>query len=174
LVQGNQGPTQIVRLGHRGTPSIDVSDEIAILAARPIASLRWSGMDSIFRFPQEGPDFRKEIGPRYATAKRSRRPLVRVRTDRPPTTPGHSQDFRVGAELLPSRLVAVDSEAPPHRRRHSCQPCSEAYTMANRVTNWTNSNLTGKISATVIFATMAFYGVWTVAVLVETAIRVSH
>src|ERR1700757_4084250 len=41
LVQGNQGPAQIVRLGHRGTPSIDVSDEIAILAARPIASLRW-------------------------------------------------------------------------------------------------------------------------------------
>src|SRR6516225_206071 len=39
LVQGNQGPAQIVRLGHRGTPSIDVSDEIAILAARPIASL---------------------------------------------------------------------------------------------------------------------------------------
>src|ERR1700748_1884550 len=42
LVQGNQGPAQIVRLGHRGTPSTDVSDEIAILAARPIASLRWS------------------------------------------------------------------------------------------------------------------------------------
>src|SRR5215467_1323237 len=31
LVQGHQGPAQIVRLGHRGTPSIDVSDEIAIL-----------------------------------------------------------------------------------------------------------------------------------------------
>jgi hypothetical protein len=46
--------------------------------------------------------------------------------------------------------------------------------MANRVVNWTNSNLTGKISATVILATMAFYGVWTVAVLVETVIRVSH
>src|SRR6516225_2346759 len=41
LVQGNQGPAQIVRLGHRGTPSIYVSDEIAILAARPIASLPW-------------------------------------------------------------------------------------------------------------------------------------
>src|SRR5262252_550324 len=40
LVQGDEGPAQIVRLGHRGTPSIDVSDEIAILAARPIASLR--------------------------------------------------------------------------------------------------------------------------------------
>src|SRR5215472_15952725 len=39
LVQGDEGPAQIVRLGHRGTPSIDVSDEIAILAARPIASL---------------------------------------------------------------------------------------------------------------------------------------
>src|SRR5215831_4447278 len=42
LVQGDEGPAQIVRLGHRGTPSIDVSDEIAILAARPIASLCWS------------------------------------------------------------------------------------------------------------------------------------
>src|SRR6516164_8429533 len=31
LVQGHEGPAQIVRLGHRGTPSIDVSDEIAIL-----------------------------------------------------------------------------------------------------------------------------------------------
>src|SRR5499427_7109696 len=50
LVQGNQGPTQIVRLGHRGTPSIDVSDEIAILAARPIASLRWREMDSNFQY----------------------------------------------------------------------------------------------------------------------------
>src|SRR5580704_8545512 len=46
LVQGHEGPAQIVRLGHRGTPSIDVSDEIAILAARPIASLRWSKADS--------------------------------------------------------------------------------------------------------------------------------
>src|SRR5215469_8750282 len=44
LVHGNEGPAQIVRLGHRGTPSIDVSDEIAILAARPIASLRWRGI----------------------------------------------------------------------------------------------------------------------------------
>src|SRR6516225_3240893 len=43
LVQRHQGPAQIVRLRHRGTPSIDVSDEIAILAARPIASLPWRG-----------------------------------------------------------------------------------------------------------------------------------
>src|SRR6516225_3189675 len=50
LVQGNEGPAQIVRLGHRATPSIDVSDEIAILAARPIASLRWREMDSNFQF----------------------------------------------------------------------------------------------------------------------------
>src|SRR5262249_51299645 len=46
LVQGQKGPAQIVRLGHRGTPSIDVSDEIAILAARPIASHRWREVDS--------------------------------------------------------------------------------------------------------------------------------
>ena len=50
LVQGDEGPAQIVRLGHRGTPSIDVSDEIAILAARPIASLRWGETDSKFQF----------------------------------------------------------------------------------------------------------------------------
>src|SRR6516162_2900562 len=43
LVQGLEGPAQIVRLGHRGTPSIDVSDEIAILAPRPIASLSAGG-----------------------------------------------------------------------------------------------------------------------------------
>src|SRR6516165_2250918 len=48
LVQRHQGPAQIVRLGHRGTPSIDVSDEIATLAARPIASLRWREPDSNF------------------------------------------------------------------------------------------------------------------------------
>src|SRR6516164_8149736 len=56
LVQGNEGPAQIVRLGHRATPSIDVSDEIAILAARPIASLRWRGLDSNFS-PLEGTGF---------------------------------------------------------------------------------------------------------------------
>src|ERR1700749_1185381 len=50
LLQGHEGPAQIVRLGHRGTPSIDVSDEIAILAARPIASLRWRKMDSNFQY----------------------------------------------------------------------------------------------------------------------------
>src|SRR5215831_18212709 len=53
LVQGHQGPAQIVRLGHRGTPSIDVSGEIAILAARPIASLRWREMDSKSQSPQQ-------------------------------------------------------------------------------------------------------------------------
>src|SRR6516225_1245952 len=50
LVQRHQGPAQIVRLGHRGTPSIDVSDEIATLAARPIASLCWREMDSNFQY----------------------------------------------------------------------------------------------------------------------------
>src|SRR5215813_9594895 len=37
LVQGHE-LTCSNRLGHRGTPSIDVSEEIAILAACPIAS----------------------------------------------------------------------------------------------------------------------------------------
>src|SRR5437764_15150838 len=39
LVQGDEGSAQVVRLGHRGTPSVRCSDEVAILAARPIASL---------------------------------------------------------------------------------------------------------------------------------------
>src|SRR5205807_4964126 len=30
LVQGDEGPAQVVRLGHRGTPSIRCSDEVAI------------------------------------------------------------------------------------------------------------------------------------------------
>src|ERR1700746_173426 len=50
LVQGHEGPAQIVRLGHRGTPSIDVSYEIAIPAARPITSLCWSEPDSKHRY----------------------------------------------------------------------------------------------------------------------------
>src|SRR6516162_8995829 len=40
LVQGDEGSAQVVRLGHRGTPSIKCSDEVAISsAARPIASI---------------------------------------------------------------------------------------------------------------------------------------
>src|SRR6201981_661133 len=39
LVEGDEGSAQVVRLGHRGTPSVTSSDEVAILAARPIASL---------------------------------------------------------------------------------------------------------------------------------------
>src|SRR6201993_2930841 len=35
LVQGDEGSAQVVRLGHRGTPSVRCSDEVAILAARP-------------------------------------------------------------------------------------------------------------------------------------------
>src|SRR5205809_6445180 len=58
LVQGHEGPAQIVRLGHRGTPSIDVSDEIAILAARPIASLCWSEPDSNSRSQCDGQRYR--------------------------------------------------------------------------------------------------------------------
>src|SRR5215813_7001442 len=39
LVQGDEGSAQVIRLGHRGTPSIKCSDEVAISsAARPIAS----------------------------------------------------------------------------------------------------------------------------------------
>ena len=30
LVQGDEGPAQVVRLGHRGTPSVTCSDEVSI------------------------------------------------------------------------------------------------------------------------------------------------
>src|SRR5580700_11095391 len=43
LVQGDEGPAQVVRLGHQGTPSVGCSDEWChLLAACPIPSLRWS------------------------------------------------------------------------------------------------------------------------------------
>src|SRR6516164_4898231 len=61
LVQRHQGPAQIVRLRHRGTPSIDVSDEIAILAARPIASLRWRGLDSNHQYLEEASPLRNPV-----------------------------------------------------------------------------------------------------------------
>ena len=39
LVQGDEGPAQVVRLGYRGTPSLDAATKLPFLAARPIASL---------------------------------------------------------------------------------------------------------------------------------------
>src|ERR1700746_1505173 len=33
LVQGDEGPAQVVRLGHRGTPSVRCSDEVAACSA---------------------------------------------------------------------------------------------------------------------------------------------
>src|SRR4051812_40571553 len=38
LVQGDEGPAQVVRLGHRGTPSLDAATKLPFLAARPIES----------------------------------------------------------------------------------------------------------------------------------------
>src|SRR5438046_6701005 len=35
LVQGDEGPAQVVRLGHRGTPSVRCSDEVAISRRPP-------------------------------------------------------------------------------------------------------------------------------------------
>src|SRR6202047_1036726 len=35
LVQGDEGPAQVVRLGHRGTPSVRYSDEVAISRRPP-------------------------------------------------------------------------------------------------------------------------------------------
>src|SRR5881392_3908008 len=48
LVQGDEGPAQIVRLGHRGTPSVShlQRDGATSFAACPIPSLRWRKPDS--------------------------------------------------------------------------------------------------------------------------------
>src|ERR1700756_4103262 len=39
LVQGDEGSAQVVRLGHRGTPSLDAATKLPFLVARPIASI---------------------------------------------------------------------------------------------------------------------------------------
>src|SRR5215472_15925983 len=41
LVQGDEGSAQVIRLGHRGTPSVTCSDEVAI-SRRPPHSIYWS------------------------------------------------------------------------------------------------------------------------------------
>src|SRR6478752_10569426 len=47
LVQGDEGPAQVVQLGHRGTPSVICQRRWChLLAACPIPSLRWREMDS--------------------------------------------------------------------------------------------------------------------------------
>src|SRR5215471_1844100 len=44
LVQGDEGSAQVVWLGHRGTPSIKCSDEVA-MPRRPPHSIFWSRFD---------------------------------------------------------------------------------------------------------------------------------
>jgi hypothetical protein len=52
LVQGDEGPAQVVQLGHRGTPSVICQRHGAIsFAACPIPSRRWREMDSNPRSP---------------------------------------------------------------------------------------------------------------------------
>src|SRR6202043_2574276 len=52
LVQGDEGPTQVVQLGHRGTPSVICQRRWChLLAACPIPSQRWREMDSNHRSP---------------------------------------------------------------------------------------------------------------------------
>src|ERR1700746_732224 len=43
LIQGDEGPAQVVRLGHRGTPSVTCSDEVAI-SRRPPHSIYRQGL----------------------------------------------------------------------------------------------------------------------------------
>src|SRR6516225_11166622 len=87
LVQRHQGPAQIVRLGHRGTPSIDVSDEIATLAARPIASLCWRETDSNFQYA--------------STVRGGRRPPRQARSN-----------WRTGYSGAPGRFSTTSSMRP--------------------------------------------------------------
>src|SRR6202011_5911792 len=59
LVEGDEGPAQVVRLGHRGTPSIRYSDEVAI-SRRPPHSISRSPheRDGVFRdHPDRPPHF---------------------------------------------------------------------------------------------------------------------
>ena len=111
LVQGLEGPAQIVRLGHRGTPSIDVSDEIAILAPRPIASLRWRGTDSNLRF-------RDGLAPPTARPWCDARLIQAVRGDAP--------DRRPKLERFAEAGNCLDDRAPVHRtqlgRNHKLLP----------------------------------------------------
>ena len=128
LVQGHEGPAQIVRLGHRGTPSIDVSDEIAILAARPIASLCWRGLDSNFSYagagkpvvaPFEAPSCLGRVGSRPSD------PATAIGAPRADTNRG----FRVGRSIFDAKrhvgvFVAdskgsVDNRHAGHAQRHS-------------------------------------------------------
>src|SRR6202030_4519853 len=52
LVQGDEGPAQVVQLWHRGTPSVICQRHGAIsFAACPIPSRRWRVMDSNPRSP---------------------------------------------------------------------------------------------------------------------------
>src|SRR4029077_18074881 len=51
LVQGNEGPAQVVRLGHQGTPSVRFQRRWChFFAACPIPSHRWREPDSNHRF----------------------------------------------------------------------------------------------------------------------------
>src|SRR6476469_949805 len=50
LVQDDEGPAQVVRLGHQGTPSVGCSDDGAISSPPAPYHLSWREMDSNFRF----------------------------------------------------------------------------------------------------------------------------
>ena len=110
LVQGHEGPAQIVRLGHRGTPSIDVSDEIAILAARPIASHRWREVDSNLQSPSAGePVFSRPHPPRNSEGFLFTIPAwidLNVRTDL--AAPAYAEDIAYIIEQVGlGKVVAV-------------------------------------------------------------------
>src|SRR5215472_17648420 len=125
LVQGNQGPAQIVRLGHRGTPSIDVSDEIAILAARPIASLPWREMDSNFQYASTARWHRATDLPLPPTVKRRSAgrppPMARPRSEaqRGSVRPAAARSTHREMRCRRAGRPLSGREAP----RHAVRPC---------------------------------------------------
>src|ERR1700747_2068144 len=78
LVQGHEGPTQIVRLGHRGTPSIDVKRRNCHLRRPPHSISPLEGR--AFELPVRGrgpSDCRSFAHPASASSGQKRSPAMR-------------------------------------------------------------------------------------------------
>src|ERR1700724_2463960 len=81
LVQGDEGPAQVVRLGHRGTPSVTRSDEIAIsISAKSRLALRTKSFDPFAEILRASPESHRFLAkvPRSAPSS----------TQSPPRKPG--------------------------------------------------------------------------------------
>src|SRR4051794_34534886 len=73
LVQGDEGPAQVVLLGHRGTPSVICQRRWChLIAACPIPSLRWREVDSNPRSRRKDEEART-LGARFLSSSIPRR-----------------------------------------------------------------------------------------------------